>query len=314
MPCFTIYPRDNHDPLIDARDRTYHIVMPWISKRSSRPELLDLPHDSYACDELEGVLNDLTLVNSHFGNGRAVLKHLAAMNAETANEGFTVLDVATGTADIPVTIAKWARQAGIRVGITAVDLDPLSINIARKRTGPYPEITLAVADGFALPFASQRFDYVLCSKTTHHFTDEKVLQMIKEFSRVARRGYVIVDLRRSWIAYILIFLLTTSLQQEPPGPERRAAFRAEVVHPRGTCRACLKERDFRFQGVQGTVLAHRPRGKGDMKFPVQSAKGFVMSTQGRTRSSSARSCSPADAANPAPGCRTRFPLISPRSR
>ena len=182
--------------------------MPWISKRSSRPELLDLPHDSFACDELEGVLNDLTLVNSHFGNGRAVLKHLAAMNAGTANEGFTVLDVATGTADIPVTIAKWARQAGIRVGITAVDLDPLSINIARKRTGPYPEITLAVADGFALPFANQRFDYVLCSKTTHHFTDEKVLQMIKEFSRVARRGYVIVDLRRSWIAYILIFLVT----------------------------------------------------------------------------------------------------------
>jgi Methylase involved in ubiquinone/menaquinone biosynthesis len=182
--------------------------MLWIPERKSLPELLDLPHDSYARDELEGALKDLTLVNYYLGNGRAVLKHLAAMNAETADEGFTVLDVATGTADIPVTIAKWARQAGIRVGITAVDLDPLSINIARKRSEPFPEITLAVADGFALPFANQRFDYVLCSKTAHHFTDEKVLQMIKEFSRVARRGYVIVDLRRSWIAYILIFLLT----------------------------------------------------------------------------------------------------------
>ncbi len=182
--------------------------MLWIPERKSLPELLDLPHDSYARDELEGALKDLTLVNYYLGNGRAVLKHLAALNAETADEGFTVLDVATGTADIPVTIAKWARQAGIRVGITAVDLDPLSINIARQRCESFPEITLAVADGFALPFANQRFDYVLCSKTAHHFTDEKVLQMIKEFSRVARRGYVIVDLRRSWIAYILIFLLT----------------------------------------------------------------------------------------------------------
>lgn len=182
--------------------------MLWIPERKSLPELLDLPHDSYARDELEGALKDLTLVNYYLGNGRAVLKHLAAMNAETADEGFTVLDVATGMADIPVTIAKWARQAGIRVGITAVDLDPLSINIARQRCESFPEITLAVADGFALPFANQRFDYVLCSKTAHHFTDEKVLQMIKEFSRVARRGYVIVDLRRSWIAYILIFLLT----------------------------------------------------------------------------------------------------------
>ena len=136
------------------------------------------------------------------------MKHLAAMNAETPDEGFTVLDVATGTADIPVAIAKWARQTGIRVRVTAVDLDPLIVNIARKKSEPYPEITLAVADGFELPFENQLFDYVLCSKTAHHFTDEKVLQMIKEFSRVARRGYVIVDLRRSWIAYILILLLT----------------------------------------------------------------------------------------------------------
>lgn len=182
--------------------------MLWLSERSSLPELLDLPHDSYARDELEGALKDLTLVNRYLGNGRAVLKHLAARNAETADEGFTVLDVATGTGDIPIAIAKWARQAGIRVGITAVDIDPLATSIARKRSEPYPEITLAVADGFDLPFAAKSFDYVLCSKTVHHFTEEKALQIIKEFSRVARRGYVIVDIRRSWIAYILIFLLT----------------------------------------------------------------------------------------------------------
>ena len=181
--------------------------MLWIPKRKSLPELLDLPRDSFARDELEGALKDLTLVNYYLGNGRAVLKHLAAMNAETADEGFTVLDVATGTADIPVAIAKWARQAGIRVGITAVDIDPLATNIARRKSEPYPEITLAVADEVDLPFAKKSFDYVLCSKTVHHFSDEKALRMIKEFSRVARRGYVIVDLRRSWIAYILIFLL-----------------------------------------------------------------------------------------------------------
>lgn len=182
--------------------------MPWIPKRRSLPELIDLPHDSYARDELEGLFNDLTFVNDYLGNGRAVLKHLVAMNAETPDEGFTVLDVATGTADIPVAIAKWARQTGIRVRVTAVDLDPLIVNIARKKSVPYPEITLAVADGFELPFANQRFDYVLCSKTAHHFTDEEVTRMIREISRVARRGYVIVDLRRSWIAYILILLLT----------------------------------------------------------------------------------------------------------
>jgi len=182
--------------------------MPWIPEKRNLPELLDLPPDTYTREELGGALNDLARVNRYLGNGRAVLKHLAALHAETADEGFTVLDVATGAADIPVTIAKWGRQAGIRVGITAVDLDPIGIGIARRRCEPYPEITLAVADGFALPFANQRFDYVLLSKTAHHFTDDQVSRMIREFSRVARRGYIIVDLERNRVAYYLIYLLT----------------------------------------------------------------------------------------------------------
>jgi len=182
--------------------------MRWIPERRSLPELLDLPPDTYTREELEGALNDLTRVNHYLGCGRAVLKHLSALNADTADEGFTVLDVATGAADIPVAIAKWGRQAGIRIGITAVDLDPVGIGIARQKCEPYPEITLAVADGFALPFGNRRFDYVLLSKTAHHFADERMSRMIREFSRVARRGYLIVDLERSWIAYGLIHLLT----------------------------------------------------------------------------------------------------------
>lgn len=178
-----------------------------IPKRSGLPELRDLLSDACARGELEGNLDDLVLVNRYLGNGRAVLKQLAVMNAETSGDGFTLLDVATGAADIPIAIAKWARKAGIRVGITAVDIDPAIIGIARERCASYPEITLIAADGFALPFGNQRFDYVLSSKMAHHFADEQVVRMIKEFSRVARRGYVIVDLRRSRIAWFLIHLL-----------------------------------------------------------------------------------------------------------
>jgi hypothetical protein len=170
--------------------------MLWIPERKSLPELLDLPHDSYARDELEGALKDLTLVNRYLGNGRAVLKHLAARNAETADEGFTVLDVATGTGDIPIAIAKWARQAGIYHRRHTAELDRLHSDFPPDQ----------------------------------------------------------------------------ALQQEPHDAKRRAAFRAEVFHPRRTCRARLEERDFRFQGVQRTFLAHRPRWKGTPGKPHQRPK------------------------------------------
>ena len=124
------------------------------------------------------------------------------------SNSFTLLDIATGSADIPVAIVQWARKKGIRVAITAVDINPQTVEVARKRTAEYPEIEVSVADGLALPFPDRNFDFVLCSKTAHHFTDQDVVRLISEMIRVAGRGYLLMDLRRSWIAYALIYLLT----------------------------------------------------------------------------------------------------------
>jgi len=180
--------------------------MHLIPQKRTGPELLDLPPECYTPEELEESLADIRAVNRYLGDLGAILKHLSSMTAGC--DSFTLLDIATGSADIPVAIVQWARKKGVRVAITAVDINPQTVEVARKRTAGYPEIEVSVADGLALPFPDRNFDFVLCSKTAHHFTDMDVVRLISEMLRVAGRGYILMDLRRSWIAYALICLLT----------------------------------------------------------------------------------------------------------
>jgi len=183
-------------------------VMPFIPNRGTGLELLDLSPEFYTLEEHDAGLAELRLVNRYLGDIRAILKHLSTMAAGRVRDKWTVLDVATGSGDIPVAIAGWARKRGIKVCITGVDVNSQAIRIARKMTGEDPMINFAVADGLDLPFREKSFDFVLCSKTLHHFTAEEAVRFIQGISRIARRGYIIMDLRRSWAAYVLIFLLT----------------------------------------------------------------------------------------------------------
>ncbi len=169
-------------------------------------EFLDLPPEVCSAEELEGSLADIRVVNRYLGDRRALLKHLSAKI--DGKEAVTVLDVATGSADLPVAIAEWARKKGIGIAITGVDINDRSIEIARKVAAGYPEIKLRTADGLDLPFPDRSFDFVLCSKTMHHMKDPEAIRLIQEVLRVARRGYIIMDLRRSWVAYALIYILT----------------------------------------------------------------------------------------------------------
>jgi SAM-dependent methyltransferase len=177
-----------------------------IPEKRTGPEFLDLPPGSYGVEELEGSLADIRTVNRYLGDRHALLKHLSTKIAGSTE--FTLLDIATGSADLPMAVADWARKNNIRSAITGVDINEATIAAARKQAFGYPEIKLEVADGLHLPFPDKSFDFVICNKTTHHLTNQDIVRLLKEMQRVAKRGYLVMDLRRSWIAWGLIYLLT----------------------------------------------------------------------------------------------------------
>ncbi len=173
--------------------------------------MIDLSPDKYSPEEYRGGLADIRKVNRFLGDNRAAIRYFKALVRDIGtglNKPVRVLDIATGSADIPVTIVRWARTQGIKVAVTAVDINPLAVKEAAEIAREYPEITVQAADGFALPFAEGSYDIVLCIKTLHHFSENDTVRLLREASRTAKEGYIIMDLRRSWVAWLLITLLT----------------------------------------------------------------------------------------------------------
>ena len=71
------------------------------------------------------------------------------------------------------------------------------------------------ADARRLPFREKSADLVLCSLALHHFADHDALAVLKEMARIGRLGTACVDLVRSRLATIGIWLMTTFLVRDP---------------------------------------------------------------------------------------------------
>ncbi len=97
--------------------------------------------------------------------------------------------------DVPCGSGRLTRDMSTRAALyVGVDISPSMLGAARAACGDAgPRATLALADGLALPFASQCFDVVVACRWLHHLHDEETLgRAIAELVRVSR-GVVIAS-------------------------------------------------------------------------------------------------------------------------
>jgi SAM-dependent methyltransferase len=182
---------------------------------------------------LAGNLRDLRILNRYLGSYRSVLGGLARLLREQNLRSFTLLDIGTGSADIPAAIAQWARRRNIAARIDAVERDSIIVEQATGHTKSLREITIVRGDALAPPFRSGSFDFILASQLLHHFPDEQIIALLRTWARLARRAIIVSDLLRHPLAYHGIRLLTRGFTCNPmtrvdaPLSVRRACTLAE---------------------------------------------------------------------------------------
>jgi len=214
------------------------------------PEIMDRPHNDPAL--LRADLGVLENINRFLGGRRIALHYLEDFLELTPMCSFTVLDLATGGADIPRTIVAWARRRGVSVRITAVDGNPDILRIAREQSVAWSEIQIEQHNLLALPYPTASFDFVLCSLTLHHFTEADVIAILRRIHDIARVGYIINDLRRNRIAICLSRLMARTIITNPI-----ARFDAPASCERAFCAAEL--RALAIQAGLGNVTIRRHR-------------------------------------------------------
>lgn len=193
-------------------------VIPTAARSMRRPlprrdeaELLDAPGHDPA--ELAANFRDIQRVNRLLGGTSTVLRHLPPLlDAVPADRPATILDLATGAADIPLAIARWTERRGRPVRIIASDASRPILDLARANVAGHPAIELARHDARAVPLPDAGVDIAICSLSLHHFPPDEAAQVLREMHRVARVGVILNDLRRSrpgWLAAWVAARLTT---------------------------------------------------------------------------------------------------------
>ncbi|HEY0303497.1 MAG TPA: methyltransferase domain-containing protein [Longimicrobiales bacterium] len=172
--------------------------MTALKRREHADELLDAPSHDMA--ELEQSLGHVASVNRWLGGVSAITRYVRPLFAGQSE--VRLLDVATGSADIPLRIAQWARRHQHAVRIVASDIHPQMRELARRRCRDYPEITVESANALALPYETESFDASLLSLALHHFEGTQQTQVLREMARVSKRLVLVNDLERTRLNYV----------------------------------------------------------------------------------------------------------------
>lgn len=147
--------------------------------------------------EIEGYLRDVKIGNKWLGGTSVIMRHLTHLiSSYPTRQPIRILDLATGLADIPMSIVRWARRQGIAVCITAVDKNPIVVELARQYVRSYPEIAIYQQDILQLPFKEGSFDFITCSQIIHHLSKDDVILLLHSANQIALQGIVVSDLRK----------------------------------------------------------------------------------------------------------------------
>jgi ubiquinone/menaquinone biosynthesis C-methylase UbiE len=209
---------------------------------------------------LDGNLADLARINRLFGGTRLSIAALArlAVAAGAGGGELRVIDVGTGAADIPLALAT-ATGPWSSIAVTAVDSRP-EVLAAAERLNPelasHPGVSLALADGRALPWPDGAFDVGHASLVMHHLERRDAVAFLTELGRVSHLGVVVNDLARGRLtlfgARMLLPLLTRNPWTRHDGvlSVRRAWTRREAEE-------LLRAAGLRPIGAAVGVAAHR---------------------------------------------------------
>ncbi|MEP7352433.1 MAG: methyltransferase domain-containing protein [Acidobacteriota bacterium] len=175
--------------------------MHCLGGRVLTPELLDtLPPE-----EAEASLRDLVRINRQWG-GHSTLRRLladcVARGYIEAGKPFSLLDVGAASGDMGQCVSEEYAHARV----TSLDYIPSHLALAGDRIA---------GDAFYLPVAPGSFDIVFCSLFLHHFTNAQVVELLREFGRVARRAVLVIDLERHPIPYYFMRWSSPVLRWDP---------------------------------------------------------------------------------------------------
>lgn len=145
-------------------------------------------------DMFDAIAERYDLLNRILSLGQDQYWRKKAVKALQLDDASTVLDLATGTGDLAIMIARMKPKLTVR----GVDPSANMIAVGQekvKQQALTERVTLSLGDGLAIPFEDDTFDGAVVSFGIRNFPDR--LKGLQEMTRVTRPGRKVVVLELS---------------------------------------------------------------------------------------------------------------------
>jgi 2-polyprenyl-3-methyl-5-hydroxy-6-metoxy-1,4-benzoquinol methylase len=173
-------------------------------------EMMDRPQPVSV--ELESDLKRIRQLNRWFGSYRLVLTFMRRWIEP--GSCMRIVDLATGSGDIPRLLVDFARKIRAQVEIEAIDRQSATLEIATKLSADYPEISYREANILEWD-PVEPYDIVFCTLALHHFSDEDAVRLLRRYRELSRKFVLVSDLRRGSLLKAGVYLLTALIFREP---------------------------------------------------------------------------------------------------
>lgn len=181
-----------------------------IATRNIVPELMDDP--TLPSSEHNAALRGLARLNAISFAHRALC--VRAIRATHGLDRVALLDVAAGSGDVSLAVARCLQAAGKRVSVTGVDVSAHAASTARARfkaAGVEAEFNVADALQDAIPAA----DVVMCTLFLHHLGDREITPLLARLASATNRVLLINDLRRGHAGLVASMVVPRLVTRSP---------------------------------------------------------------------------------------------------
>ena len=224
-------------------------LLPSVAVRDRQDELMDDPQ--LDGERHDAALRGLSRINSISGSSKVVWRPIVQLAKQQGLKKLRILDVATGSGDIPISLWKKARHSDLELEILGIDISSKAVETSRQRAETAKaSVRFETHDALAddLP---DNYDVITTSLFTHHLENDAIVQLLRRMAKAANQLVLVNDLIRSRWNLLMVHLAS------------RLLTRSKVVHVDGplSVRAAFTVDEFRTLadrvGLAGGTISKR---------------------------------------------------------
>lgn len=201
--------------------------------RFREPELMDDP----ALDpiEHEKALRGLARLNRFSGTYNSLIEPIVKLSRTVNSRELTILDIATGSGDVPIAISKAGSDLGLKLKVSGCDISDTAITRASRNAaeaGADVEFFKWNAIEEEIP---KQFDVIINSLFLHHLDETNTVRLLSKMRESSNKLVIVNDLERTTFSLASVFAASRIFSTSPvvhfdgPASVRAAYSMAELA-------------------------------------------------------------------------------------